>query len=74
MSKRDFAKFKANIAKNGITEPIKYVDVNGSKRIVDGHHRARAARELGFRDVPVEEVQLPYKAYKTVSDLFDWDR
>ena len=53
----------------GIKDPIKYVEYDGSKYVVDGHHRLRAARELGFETVPVEKVELPYKGYKTVDDL-----
>jgi hypothetical protein len=61
---------KADIAQNGIREPVKYVELNGKKYVVDGHHRVRIARELGFDSVPAERVQLPYKGYKTIDDLF----
>ena len=50
-------------------QTIKYVEVNGQRFIVDGHHRAVAARQLGIENVPAEEVQLPYGSYKTVEDL-----
>jgi ParB-like chromosome segregation protein Spo0J len=37
--------------------------------VVDGHHRLKAAKQLGLKEVPVEEVKLPYAGYKTTSDL-----
>ena len=55
---------------NGIREPIKYVEHNGKKYIVDGHHRLRAARNLNLEKIPVEKVNLPYKSYHTIDDLF----
>lgn len=74
MSNSQFNALKQNIAKDGIREPIKYVEVNGQKYVVDGHHRLQAAQELGIRDVPAEPVQLPYQGYKSVEDLFSGDR
>jgi RHS repeat-associated protein len=68
-SKTAFLKLKANIKANGIHEPIKFVEHNGKRYVVDGHHRLRAAKELGMKDVPVEQVNLPYLGYKTVDDL-----
>lgn len=61
-----------DIRKNGIKEPIKYVNYNGEKFIVDGHHRLYAARMLGLDNIPIEEVKLPYKNYLTIDDLF-WE-
>jgi hypothetical protein len=58
-----------DIAENGIRDPIKYVEVNGNKFVVDGHHRLAAARQLGIKDVPVQQVQLPYAGYRSVGDL-----
>lgn len=56
----------------GILVPViaRYVEVNGQKYVVDGHHRLRAAKDLGMKEVPVEKVELPYKGYKTIEDLF----
>ncbi|MGK6353569.1 RHS repeat-associated core domain-containing protein [Parapedobacter sp. DT-150] len=68
-SKTAFAKLKADIKLNGIKEPIKFVEHNGKNYVVDGHHRLRAAKELGIQEVPVEKVNLPYAGYKTVDDL-----
>ncbi|NBU21919.1 hypothetical protein EBS43_11020, partial [bacterium] len=72
-SKGKFAALKNQIAADDqIRETIKYVEHNGEKYIVDGHHRVRAAMELGIKEVPVEKVQLPYKGYQTVEDLLNW--
>lgn len=71
MGKKQYAELVESIRKNGITEPIKYVEHNGTKYVVDGHHRLQAAKELKLKDIPVEEVFLPYKGYKNISDL-EW--
>ncbi|WP_165841059.1 ParB N-terminal domain-containing protein [Larkinella punicea] len=60
-----FAKLKENIKLNGVQESIKFVEIF----VVDGHHRLRAAKELGIQNVPVQQVKLPYAGYKTVEDL-----
>jgi hypothetical protein len=71
-AKREFEELKADIKANGMTDPIKYVEYNGTKYVVNGHHRLRAARELGMKTVPAEKVELPYGNYKTVDDLLDY--
>jgi hypothetical protein len=58
----------------GIKETIKYVMHNGNKYIVDGHHRFFAAQKLGLKQVPIEQVKLPYKGYKTIDDLHSLGR
>jgi len=58
-----------DIKTNGIQEPIKYVEIDGSKYIVDGHHRNLVAKQLGITEVPVEQVELPYVGYETIQDL-----
>ena len=51
----DWEAFKADIAKNGIKEPIFItVDHNGTPVISEGNHRRDAAVELGMKEVPVE--------------------
>ena len=52
-----------------IKETIKYVEYNGKKYVVDGHHRLIAAKKLHFQEVPIEEVELTYKCYNTTEDL-----
>ena len=42
-----------SIRSNGILEPIKYVEQNGIRYIVDGHHRYKIAIFLGLPVVPV---------------------
>jgi RHS repeat-associated protein len=53
-----------------INESIKYVEHNGSKFIVDGNHRFFASQKLGIKNVPIQQVQLPFRGYQTTSDLF----
>lgn len=69
VSRRAVARLAADIEKNGMKESIKYVVNQGEKFVVDGNHRLRAARKLGLEEVPAQEVTLPYKGYKTPSDL-----
>ena len=70
-SRREMRKFVDEVAADGkIKESIKYVEHNGMKYVVDGHHRRAAALLLGFPTVPAEEVSLPYAGYRTVADLF----
>ncbi len=72
-SKRQFRKLVENIKENGIQETIKYVEHDGSKYIVDGHHRFSAAPRAGIKSVPTEQVSLPYRGYKNVEDLLRFD-
>lgn len=47
-----------DIKVNGIQEPIKYVEYNGQKYVVDGHHRLLAAKRLGLTEVPIERSRV----------------
>ncbi|SFJ02041.1 ParB-like nuclease domain-containing protein [Myroides guanonis] len=58
-----------DIAKNGVKEPINYVKSGGRNYIVDGHHRFYSAQKLGIKNVPVQRATLPFKGYKSVTDL-----
>jgi hypothetical protein len=69
VSRNAVRKLAADIEKNGIREPLKYVEHEGEKYVVDGNHRLRAARQLGLKQVPAERVELPYRGYKTPGDL-----
>jgi hypothetical protein len=66
---KQMAKFVEAIKTEGkINETIKYVEFQGEKYIVDGHHRIAAAKILGY-DVPVEQVSLPFGGYRIWQDL-----
>ncbi|MFG0253172.1 MAG: RHS repeat-associated core domain-containing protein, partial [Phycisphaerales bacterium JB038] len=69
LSRRQMSALVDDIAENGIQESIKFVEHNGGRFVVDGHHRLAAARRLGISEVPVERVSLPYGGYRTSSDL-----
>lgn len=69
LSKKSMNKLIDDIKDNGISETIKYVEHNGQKYVVDGHHRLIAAKRLGLEQVPIEQVELPYSGYKTIEDL-----
>lgn len=49
MSKKQYAGLVNDIQRNGITETIKYVEYNGTKYVVDGHHRLQVAKDLKLK-------------------------
>ena len=69
MSNRAFTRLTADVKANGIREPIKYVEDNGTRYVVDGNHRVMAARRLGLKEVPAEQVSLPFRGFKDSNDL-----
>jgi RHS repeat-associated protein len=69
-SQKEFTKLFESIQRNGITEPVKFVEHNGVKYIVDGHHRYYAGIKLGYQVIPTQQVTLPYMGYQTADDLF----
>jgi len=68
-SASEMQKLVDDIRENGIRETIKYVEDDGAKYIVDGHHRYFAALKIGLKEVPVEKVSLPYLGYAKLTDL-----
>ncbi len=48
LSDREFQSLKDDIAKHGLRQPV---EITTAGMIVDGHHRVRALRELGFEEV-----------------------
>jgi len=54
MSDLDWGAFLADVAANGIEQPL---DVTPDGLVLDGRHRLRAATELGLADVPVRVVE-----------------
>ena len=58
-SKKAFSALVNDINRNGIREAIKYVEVNGDKYVVDGHHRLLAAKMLGLDKIlSVDEATI----------------
>ncbi len=55
---------------NKAEEPLVVTKNNGAFYLLDGYHRQRIAKDLGIKDVPIKEVELPWGAYKTEYDLF----
>lgn len=68
-----FTELLNSIRVQGILEPIRYVEYNGLKYIVDGHHRHKIAIVLQMNEVPAEKVYLPYNGYNTTDDLIYQD-
>jgi ParB/RepB/Spo0J family partition protein len=60
-SDHDFDLLKRSITEDGFTQPIIVLlakNANGKHPIVDGEHRWRAARDLGFTEIPVAKVDM----------------
>ncbi|MCX6129840.1 MAG: ParB N-terminal domain-containing protein, partial [Proteobacteria bacterium] len=72
LGKNKYSSLKSYMKGTGkLPGTIKVHVYNVQKYIVDGHHRARAAKEIGWLEVEIEEVALPYLGYKTPDDLFN---
>ncbi|WP_042196920.1 polymorphic toxin-type HINT domain-containing protein [Paenibacillus camerounensis] len=55
ISKKNLKDITENMKKNGwVGDPIEIYQVNGKNLIVNGHHRAKAARQAGIENVPVK--------------------
>ena len=73
MSKTQFGKLLNSINAKGFLDPIiKYVDIDGQLYVVLGSNRLMAARRLGRTgELVLEEVQLPFRGYKTIDDVIE---
>jgi uncharacterized ParB-like nuclease family protein len=72
LTRKALGRLTADIAENGMREPISYIAHNGRNYVVDGHHRLLAAERLGLKEVPVQRVNLPFRGYTTVEDLMQF--
>jgi hypothetical protein len=59
-SKRACGALKADVARNGMVQPIKHVEHGGANDVVDGNHRLAAARQPGMSDGPRQKVAVTY--------------
>lgn len=64
MLEQEFAKLKLSIQEFGFVEPIV---INKAGMIIGGHMRWRAAKELGLKEVPCVEVDLPPEKEKLLN-------
>ena len=65
-SSNKIKRLKKAMQKSGFDpkKPIKIIEVDGRKIIVDGHHRARAAGSAGIKEVPVEVIEVSSEVAK----------
>src|SRR3954462_2860427 len=56
MSELEFTALRADVAEHGVLEPL---PVTKDGLLIDGHHRLRAALELGIARVPARVVEPP---------------
>jgi hypothetical protein len=59
--KSDYLALKDDISRRGILVPI---ELDEAGEVLDGHHRLRAAEELGITDYPVVVRALPSEQHK----------
>jgi len=57
MSEEDYHNLLEDIRQNGILQPI---DITYNNVILDGHHRVKAAKELGIKEIEVRIPELLY--------------
>lgn len=61
-SEHDFELLKSSMETDGITQPV--IVQKGTSVIVDGEHRWRAARALGYTEIPVVFVEMDEQQMK----------
>jgi ParB-like chromosome segregation protein Spo0J len=54
MTSGEYRSFLADVSERGIVDPIQ---ITSQRVVLDGRHRLRAARDLGFAAVPVRVVE-----------------
>jgi N6-adenosine-specific RNA methylase IME4/ParB-like chromosome segregation protein Spo0J len=64
MSEEDYHNLLEDIKRNGILQPI---DITYNNVILDGHHRVKAAKELGIKEI---EVRIPELLYVDEDEYF----
>jgi len=57
MSEEDYHSLLEDIKRNGILQPI---DITYNNVILDGHHRVKAAKEVGIKEIEVRIPELLY--------------
>ena len=71
-SAKEFTALKDDIVKNGLQDKvINFVEVGGQKYIVNGNDRLRVSENFlkNTDDLIFEQVQLPFRGYKTPDDV-----
>ena len=64
ISKEQFESLKADIASNGIINPILFiVTPEGNKILVDGHTRLHIAIELQLKEIPTRELNEVFMSF-----------
>ena len=69
-SNRKMRQLMEDIRRDGITEPLDVVELDGDLYVVTGNHRHIAAGGVGIQSLPIRRVQLPYRGYASAEDLF----
>lgn len=65
-----YKQLKENIRKNGVIDPILYYTLeDGTKLVIEGHTRLRAAIETRKKEVPTKEIQ---ENFKSIADIKFW--
>ncbi len=63
-------KIKNELMESKAVYPVLVVEVNAFYVILDGHHRARALRELGYKRIPA--AVLSFDEYLNWVELYSW--
>lgn len=70
MKRNLFSKLKADIKKNGMHDPILYIELpDGEKLVIDGHTRLKAATQLKLKSIETKEIK---QKFETLDDVILW--